>query len=276
MTQQNRKALKEFFKDGALPTGANFADLVDSTLNIKDDGFSWSVQNGVQISLVGNQKRLISFFVNDSQRSAPDWCFSSDPQNSKLSFVRAAANGAGNNGMDASSAGSNGADASKTRAQSLNPDGEVMNLLADGTVQVNGTIQSRARYGISGTIPADGDWHDITEELNGCQMLEVVAGVGLPGEYKGRYALLHAVAMNTFNPRRYFFNFFFNKRPIRCTHSWYLNRGDRMKLRWISKEGRQDKHAYALQLKTMSEYERDTMVQYSITRLWLNNMASGE
>lgn len=268
MTVQNRKALKEFFKDGALPTGSNFADMVDSSLNLRDDGFSRTVQNGVEIALVGAQKRLLSFFVDEAQGVSPDWCITCDPQDSRLSFVRAETDDA-----TAQPSTSNGSVAPINGG--VGADGEVLTLYQDGQVGVNGTIRSSARFGRSATVPADGQWHDITEVLSGCQILEVVAGVGLPGEYKGRYALLHAIAMNTFHPRRFFFDLFFNKRPIDCRHAWYMDCTDRIKLRWAAQNKMADKHTYTLQLKSMRAWEKDARITYSITRLWLDSMTTG-
>ncbi len=40
MAQQNRVNLKSFFLTGSKPTQSNFADFVDSTINIQDDGIS--------------------------------------------------------------------------------------------------------------------------------------------------------------------------------------------------------------------------------------------
>lgn len=71
------------------------------------------------------------------------------------------------------------------------------------TLDVNGTIASQGRMGsviMDTPVPADGEWHDITPELEGCHMFEVVAGIGI--RYSGRYALVHAIAINTCAPNK--------------------------------------------------------------------------
>ena len=39
MTKRNRKTLSDNFADGSLPTQDAFGDLIDSMVNIVDDGF---------------------------------------------------------------------------------------------------------------------------------------------------------------------------------------------------------------------------------------------
>jgi hypothetical protein len=256
----NRKTLKNYFRTGALPTQSQFEDLVESSLNIMDDGFSRSAVNGVEVSLVGEHNRLLSFF-RDAKLGCPDWALTCDKQSSSLNFVRTGAQQAENGSIQARDA-----------------ENEVLTLTEDGRVgigvsepafdlDVKGTVRSTGRFGQSGFVPADGDWHAITAKLDGCHALEVIAGVGLAGEKKGRYALLHAVVLNTFNPTGWFFNFLNGKKRIRGTQAWYLSRADRMKLRWV-KANSTLSHGYQLELKTMSSYGDGTVVQYSITELW--------
>jgi hypothetical protein len=279
MSQQNRNDLKKQFKDGRRPSGSDFEDLVDSTLNLKDDGFSWTVKNGVQIQLVGNQSRHLSFFTAESKETPPDWSIACEPQSKDLTFIYSGDENASPLKVSSPPLAGIAADKGKSSdpASSLgsNSSGAVLTLAGDGTATVHGTLRSSARFGCSKLVDADGQWHDITGVLHGCHILEVVAGVGLPGENLGRYSLLYALAMNTFNPKRYFFNFFLNKRKIKCNHAWYLDRGDRMILRWAPKQDESDAHAYALQLKTLRSWDKKTQVSCSITELWLDDMAKG-
>jgi hypothetical protein len=39
MTTRNRDTLKQFFQEGRLPTSDHFGDLIDSMLNMSDEGF---------------------------------------------------------------------------------------------------------------------------------------------------------------------------------------------------------------------------------------------
>jgi len=260
MPRRNRKTLKNYFGMGALPTQSHLEDLVDSTLNIIEDGFSRSAANGVEISLVGEQSRLLSFF-REAQLDHPDWAITCEAQSGNLNFVHAGSQ----HSQDAST-------------QSQDAETQVLTLTDEGRVginapnpefdlDVNGTVRSIGRFGQSGFVPADGQWHAVTAKLDGCHALEIVAGVGLAGKKKGRYALLHAVAMNAFNPTGWLFNFLNAKKNIRCTHAWYLSRADRMKLRWVKADSALS-HAYRLELKTARSYGDGTKVQYSIIELW--------
>jgi hypothetical protein len=90
-----------------------------------------------------------------------------------------------------------------------------------------------------------------------------MAGAGDKGT--GNYALMRAIAMNTFNPRGWIFNFFKNKNRIRYQQAIYNSRSNKLKLRWSGK-GRQ----YRLQLRSNCDYGNDIKVLFSITKLWFD------
>jgi len=275
MTHRDRKTLKSYFSDGMRPTAEHFADLVDSTLNMQDDGFSRSVANGVEFSLVGEQRRLMSFF-SKGQAETPDWTVASDPGNANLTFTWVS---------EPLSPAPIGDAASKETEEhpdvlTLTKQGNVGVHMADPTypLDVGGAIRAEGRIGTArlparrpGFVPADGEWHPITEALDGCHAFEIVAGVGLAGAKKGRYALLHAVALNTFNPNGFFLNLFGTKTRIKQTQAWYLARGDRLKLRWekVADQTRSP-HQYRLMLKSLTSYGDMIDIQYSITQLWFD------
>jgi len=83
-TASNRETLKNFFRQGSLPTEEHFGDLIDSTLNIIDDGFSQSADNGIEITRLGTKQRLISFFSQPEEQ--PDWSIGCDPDTKSLHF----------------------------------------------------------------------------------------------------------------------------------------------------------------------------------------------
>ena len=60
----NRITLKNFFRKGSVPTETNFADLIDSSINIVEDGIGRSVEDGFRIAPMGYSKRLLSFYEN--------------------------------------------------------------------------------------------------------------------------------------------------------------------------------------------------------------------
>jgi hypothetical protein len=136
-------------------------------------------------------------------------------------------------------------------------------------------------------LVADGKFHALTPDLHGCQAFEVVAGVGLPES--GRFALLHAVALNTFNPI-WWDNLFGLKKRIRHTHAYYLRSVDRLQLRWVPSSdnptrGHGEQATYQLKIRTRRDYlggkrlrgevrlEDEVPIRAFVTRLWFDDMA---
>ena len=60
----NRQTLKNYFKKGGFTTEKHFVDLIDSSLNIVDDGISIQKEHGLKINPLGFSTKLISFFKN--------------------------------------------------------------------------------------------------------------------------------------------------------------------------------------------------------------------
>jgi hypothetical protein len=275
MPKRNRKTLKQFFEKGKLPTESNFADLVDSTLNMEDDGFSRTPENGVEIRLRGAAQRLMSFF-DDPQKQEPDWAITSKPGAANLNFARADAN-------DTEAVSLRELPRRPTRdyltpipeSQSSNaPAGTAGGAPTDGRkandyqLEVRGSIRSTGRVGFERRVKADGRPHDITNVLEGCHALEVIAGVGI--RKTGRYGLLHAFALNTCNPTGWYLSFLNLNRRIRQHQAWYLSRGDRLKLAWVQVPNLDNPHLYKLQLKSVRDWGADIEIRYSITELWFD------
>ena len=57
----NRQTLKNYFKKGGFATEKHFVDLIDSSLNVVDDGISIQRENGLKINPIGFSTKLISF-----------------------------------------------------------------------------------------------------------------------------------------------------------------------------------------------------------------------
>ena len=70
-----RRTLKIKFQKGNLPTEASFAALIDSMVNIMDDGLNKSEDFGFEIAPQGESKNLLSFFKNLEEKSTPLWQF---------------------------------------------------------------------------------------------------------------------------------------------------------------------------------------------------------
>ena len=85
MAKQNRKTLKNYFGKGKLPTENQFADLIDSSLNVLDDCFEHSSEDGFKISTTGSQEELFSFYDGDNPQE-PRWTLGLEGNRDELVF----------------------------------------------------------------------------------------------------------------------------------------------------------------------------------------------
>ncbi len=257
MSKRNRATLKNFFRKGAMPSEEQFGDLIDSSLNMVDEGFSKTPEDGFEITTLGEHENLVSFFRgNDPER--PTWSIAHGHGDHNLLF---------NNRREEGSA---------SPALALDPEGRVgiNNGGPEWDLDVNGVIRARGRIGCNptgdATVPADGRWHDITGSLTGCHAFEVVAGAGK--RKTGRYALMHAIALNTFNPGGFFFNLFNLKKRISYTQAYYFARRDKLRLRWHQEA--QNYH-YTLQIRSNTDYGEGIRIMFGITSLWFDERMIG-
>lgn len=268
MTSRNRETLKNYFREGQLPTEDHFADLIDSMLNMSDEGFRKSVEHGEEISAPIGYDALISFF-RDQDPQSPLWSMGFTSGSNQLVFrngpmVREASSGQENQEapllcLDAH--------------QGLG----ILNAEPKAELDVAGTLRCHGRQGSKplppgAAIAADGAWHDITGDLHGCQAFEVVAGTGHRGT--GRYGLLHAIALNTYNPTLGILDFLNRKRGIRCTHAYYSRRCDRLQLRWSGTSGRDA--TYRLQIRTGCDFGEGSTLRVQLTQLWSDPHMEGD
>jgi hypothetical protein len=283
----NRETLKKYFVTGSLPTQKHFEDLIESTLNMQDEGFSRSPVHGVQISKLKDKETFLSFY------STPDadlalWSWSADATG-RLVVRPGPASTPGEPVLTMQAPDPDGARA-RVGINNGKPEHE---LDVAGVVRMRGRLggyvppdylDSQGRKSETGaeaesSIVADGEWHDITGRLRGCHAFEVMAGVG--NENSGRYSLLHAVAMNTFDPRPWPFSFLDSKRGIRATTAFYDRRCDKLRLRWFNLNGKYGKHAeYCLQIKSNCAYPEQangkaTPIRCHITQLWFDPATQG-
>lgn len=235
----NRLSLKTFFSAGARPKESNFASLIDSMVNKIDDGISKTLEDGLILSPQGKESdRLISFYDNVEAELA-EWSIELNQNGDKgLSIVAPVTEKETTTSMYFQKSGEIGI-GTKTPRTSL---------------EVDGTVGMDSRIGTYklGTVRADGQWHDIITNLNGCVAFEVLAQVGK--EKTGKYALLHAHALSTFGKSRHrirrtqaYYGWFWNKMRIRFTGSTYN---------------------YKLQIKTRSDYGTGQDIHFHITKLW--------
>ena len=266
MTKRNRKTLTDSFTTGALPSQEEFADLIDSTVNIIDDGFEKTPKDGLKVAQLGNDGKLISFYDQITVKT-PLWS------------VAFSVSGYG--GDEASRKNLNffygndhtlGLTLAMAPGDSLEEEGKhkirvgVNQNAPEHELDVHGFVASNGRIGRAGKkVPADGEWHPIINGLNGCQAFEVMAGVGKKNS--GKYALMHAFALNTFNSK---------KSSITYHQAHYLSKCDKIELRWAAEAG---KETYALEMRTRCSYgaseENRIYICCYITELWLDHFMEG-
>ncbi|HEY6896884.1 MAG TPA: hypothetical protein VI279_06450 [Rhodocyclaceae bacterium] len=263
MTKRNRKTLAESFADGEMPTQRSFTDLIDSMVNIVDDGFDKTAVDGMKVAQLDNNSKLISFYDDITVRE-PLWSISfSTPSYGvetatakNLNFLYGDLSYGGFTLARSASSQEDKPGKVNVGINKRNPEREL---------DVGGVVAADGRMGRAGKNPvrADGQWHPIIEGLDGCQAFEIMAGVGRKNT--GRYALLHAFALNTFNSP---------KSTVDSRQARFSSRCDQIDLRWTG-----DTHNYALEMRTRCSYEQggDTpvYVRYYISQLWFDPFMDG-
>ncbi|MBO7103953.1 hypothetical protein [uncultured Fibrobacter sp.] len=254
MSKLNRSLLKNRFKAGQMPCEEDFIDLIDSMVNVEEEGIEKTRETGLKISQITDSGKLMSFYENSTE-GQPLW----------HAEVRMDTNG--------------NQSAFHLSTPSIDPASSVLSLVGSlpdsdkesfgvgiGTrepeceLDVHGIVASSGRLGKENEkfkVPTDGKWHDITEEMTGCQAFEIMAGAG-GQEDEGRFALTHAIALNVFHGHT----------KIRKTQSYYGGRGSRIDIRWASGS---DKYKFKLQLRVHCAYKDGSFVRYRLTKLWYDN-----
>lgn len=232
MAKANRETLKGYFSNGKMPTGSQFGDLVDSMLNIVDDGMDRSDGNGLQLSPLEDKGPVLEFY-SDMLDDKPLWEVRIDRKGGGLEI---------------------GTGGEEPPVLTLCPDRKI---LLNGDMEVSGIVTAAAFRGNyrHGKVPADGVWHDITDEeatdAPGCRAYRVVAGCGLKG--KGKYALTEVTAIQCYGQHR----------KVYERQSWFGMHFNRLKFRWHC-EG----EAWRLQLRSRCNYGEGAMIGFRITELW--------
>ncbi len=282
MTKQDRPTLKSFFRNGALPTAEHYRDLIDSSVNQVEDGFSKTVPDGLRLHSAGSSLRLLSLYQGAGTPN-PSWVIEHGNAPGALHLRPDLGTQAllhGQRDADGAPAPADGTPFTGTGMApglSLTPDGRIGVSHEDPAwrLDVRGVARMAGRIGMPSpkiaSVPADGKWHDITMPMTGCQAFEVVAGAG--GErYAGRYSMLHAIAMNAFHPRNPILNWLFGRRAIKAQTAVYGSYADRLRLRW---RPTQERHYFKLQLCTNAHFGEGRVVRYYLTRLWFDSFMQG-
>ncbi len=240
---QSREQLKEFFRNGKIPSEKHYADLINSMVHKVDDGFSKDEVNGLRISSTEETKNLISFY-KDLNEQDPFFLMAKDeldPDSLALKPFQLP-------------------DSVKHENDSsffFHNNGKLgVGKKCDNNfkMDVNGFVGMQGRIGTynSGTRPADGQWHIILDKLDNCQAFEVIARTGKKGS--GRFALMHATALSVYGPKG---------GRIRKSNAYYGFFWNKLNLRWTGTT-----HNYNLEIKSNSNYGDNIDIHYTITRLW--------
>lgn len=276
MGEQTRETLRQYFRAGQLPTEAHFGDLVDSMLNMKDEGFRKSPQAGLEISAAAGQDVLESWY-RDADPTHALWQLRFGAAGDRLQFDRSGTGPAGALppvlSLDMAQR-----PATDGQPERLEPRVGVGTATPAHTLDVAGVLAAQGRRGslplASPSLRADGRPQALLTGLTGCQAFELVAGVG-GGRGSGRFALLHAVVLNAYHPRRPWWRRLWPGQPgIRITSAHYGRRCDRLLLDWTG-----DKHGkdaeYGLAIRSGCDYGDGVMIQVGITRLWFDPLMDG-
>ena len=222
----NRQTLKNYFKKGGFATEKHFVDLIDSSLNVVDDGISIKPEHGLKINPIGFSTKLISFFKKSTQKS-PEFSLELDQASAPGLSVQ----------------GENDKSIIKIKKDGLVG---INTLDPKHSLDVNGTVGMNSRVGThaSGSVPGDGSWHSILSNLNGVNGYEIIANIkGKPGS--GRYSIAHAIAISTFGGRG-------SRNKIKKTVASYGSFFYKISLRWYG-----EVHDYELQAKTTRHFGID-------------------
>jgi hypothetical protein len=250
MEKLDRNALKNKFKKGRMPSEQDFSNLIDSMVNILEEGFDKTSRDGLKISQLMGSGRLLSFYKNIAVEN-PQWFLELSTSENKLHFGTPQSPRVLS--LYSHSSGDDGQNTLRV-AVGINKENP------QTTLDVEGTIASSGRMGKVGdmAVPADGEWHDISGALTGCEAFEIVAGVG-GQDADGKYALVHAIALNTFN----------GKSSITTQDAHFGNKCNRLELRWLPVPEQGQFH-FKLQLRVQCSYGKNIWINYHITRLWFD------
>ena len=219
----NRQTLKNYFQKGGFATEKHFVDLIDSSLNMIDDGISINQKQGFKLNPIGFSTRLMSFFKKATQNE-PDFTVNINQDNVEGLSIN---NREGDPLLKFDQNKQIGVHTNEPRF-----DFDVRGVLG---------IDSKSGNHIVGEVDGDGSWQTIISNLDGINGFEVVASIrGKMGS--GRYAMAHAIALSTFGGKS-------SRNRIKNTHEYYGSFMNRLSFRWVG-----EMHNYELQVRTRRHY----------------------
>lgn len=221
MAVRGRKILKDFFSNGKRPSQQEFEDLIDSSVNILDDGYSKNGKDGLKLAPKNDSNVLLSFCPQSG--AEPSWVFAINETEDLLIERKKADN--------------------HTTTERNTPSLLLTSpkTIVTGDIEIQGIKKGTpVSDKLKESLKADGKWHDITEDLNGMYAMEIVATIcGEKGS--GEYAVLLAWATQCYG----------NQKKVKPIGSHYGFWGHKLKLRWH----RQKNQSYRLQIKSRLQYK---------------------
>lgn len=240
---QNRTQLKNYFKNGQIPSEIHYQELINSMVHKTEDGFSKDPENGLNIHNFKANKSLLSFY-SDVSKINPYYQFAKDEEEPSCLQLRPFSKK--DNDENSFFFNVNG-----NLGIGKKPEDHLK-------LDVKGFAAMRGRVGtyVRGFTPANGQWHTIIDNLDNCHAFEVMARSGKKGS--GKFSIMHATAVSSHGPSggrikkvRSCFGFFWNK----------------LNLRWHGTT-----HSYRLQIRTNINYGRDARIYYNVAQLWDDEM----
>jgi len=223
--------------------------LIESTVNLKDDGLEKNEQDGLKLTLTGSSKKLLSFY--ERMKDSPSWSVGLNMDNQEGLTIN---EGAGLSRVFLKSGGNIGVD--KTDP----------NYTVDvaGLVAMEGVVGTFAR----GHADADGEWHPILTRQDGCRAFEIIAHIN--DDDGKRFAITHGIILISKGVKgtrrqikmaqagsKWLWGRFFNK----ITFRWILNTDD--------EEGPE---LYDLMIKSRTHYglvdDKPKRIFYRVKKLW--------
>jgi len=244
MSIVNRTSLKNYFKSGNTPNEKYFEDLIDSTINIAEDGINRSAEMGLSLQPTGSKNSLLSFFKDINQK-LPNFSLKlTGIENKKLSIVNA----------------------ENIAILSVYENGKIVlgNEDSKNVITMQASVGMSARFGTTkGEAFADGKWHPVLTNLNGLNAIEIVAICnGKKGS--GKHAISCGTAVSAFGGN-------LSNSRIKLSSSSYGNPFRKIKFRWSGSI-----FNYSLEAKTTQHFGLDEstgnpfLIKYNLCSLLEN------
>lgn len=252
MAQHTRSELYKIYKGGFHDKA--FEHLVDSSLNIKDDGIGLNPDHGLILTSKGPAKSLVSFYQKISDKTMPLWTFSLD----------SAKQTKGLNIMEGTTSRLFIKNGGLIGINTVNPNYQ---LDINGLLGTKGLVGTYAR----GTIHADGKWHTLTNMRNmeGCVMYEIIAHIN--DSKDKRFGLTLATMLLTHGKRGYKNKVYSVAAGSKWLWGKFLNN---IHFRWVVDDLNTEpgKERYMIQIRSKSHYGmldgQPKEIFYRVKKLW--------